>query len=272
MTTRRKFGLGGIAAMLAAQRAPAALVRSLVAGRHIAATGTRLPYDAEVEYLESTGTQWIDTGVAGVGGLHITCSFMPLYPVATANQDYFGGSDGDNAKGYRVRNGSSSENVLSVSIGSKSNWSFSITGGLTNVEVTSTQCIVNGTVAVSTIGSDYPGQSLYIFGHNRGGTAYRLSKMRLYRFAIEGKTDLNPVRFTNELGQSEGAMFDLVKGQLFRNAGTGSFIIGPAKARGASGQNGGGYKWIIIASDSGPSWRPHLQRWRQLPSSWKEAA
>ena len=24
--------------------------------------GKRLPYDAEVEYLESTGTQWIDTG------------------------------------------------------------------------------------------------------------------------------------------------------------------------------------------------------------------
>ena len=23
----------------------------------------KLPYDAEVEYLESTGTQWIDTGI-----------------------------------------------------------------------------------------------------------------------------------------------------------------------------------------------------------------
>ena len=25
----------------------------------------QLPYDAEVEYLESTGTQWINTGVYG---------------------------------------------------------------------------------------------------------------------------------------------------------------------------------------------------------------
>ena len=37
----------------------------MIAARQIAfgkAAGKRLPYDAEVEYLESTGTQYIDTG------------------------------------------------------------------------------------------------------------------------------------------------------------------------------------------------------------------
>ena len=38
-----------------------------------------------------------------------------------------------------------------------------------------------------------------------------------------------PVRFTTELGVSEGAMYDKVSGQLYRNAGTGAFIIGPDK-------------------------------------------
>lgn len=38
-----------------------------------------------------------------------------------------------------------------------------------------------------------------------------------------------PVRFTNEEGESEGAMYDKVSGQLYRNAGTGAFIIGPDK-------------------------------------------
>lgn len=38
--------------------------------------------------------------------------------------------------------------------------------------------------------------------------------------------DLIPVRFTNELGQSEGAMYDKVSGRLFRNVGTGNFIVG----------------------------------------------
>ena len=31
--------------------------------RNALMAGKRLPYDAEVEYLESTGTQWIDTGI-----------------------------------------------------------------------------------------------------------------------------------------------------------------------------------------------------------------
>lgn len=39
--------------------------------------------------------------------------------------------------------------------------------------------------------------------------------------------DLQPVRFTNENGVSEGAMYDKVSGTLFRNAGTGEFVIGP---------------------------------------------
>ena len=41
--------------------------------------------------------------------------------------------------------------------------------------------------------------------------------------------DAIPVRFTNENGVSEGAMYDRVSGNLFRNAGTSSFIIGPDK-------------------------------------------
>ena len=41
--------------------------------------------------------------------------------------------------------------------------------------------------------------------------------------------DFIPVRFTNSLGQTEGAMYDRVSGQLFGNSGTGEFIIGPDK-------------------------------------------
>ena len=41
--------------------------------------------------------------------------------------------------------------------------------------------------------------------------------------------DLIPVRFINERGETEGAFYDKVSGQLFGNAGTGAFIIGPDK-------------------------------------------
>ena len=39
--------------------------------------------------------------------------------------------------------------------------------------------------------------------------------------------DFIPVRFTNEQEVSEGAMYDKVSKQLFRNQGTGTFVIGP---------------------------------------------
>jgi len=41
--------------------------------------------------------------------------------------------------------------------------------------------------------------------------------------------DFLPVKFSNEQGVSEGAMYDCVSGQLFRNAGTGAFVVGPDK-------------------------------------------
>lgn len=53
---------------------------------------------------------------------------------------------------------------------------------------------------------------------------------RIYRVVIKQGSntwDFIPVRFTNENGVSEGAMYDKVSKQLFRNKGTGSFVIGP---------------------------------------------
>ena len=84
---------------------------------------------------------------------------------------------------------------------------------------------------------------MYVFARLVGGTITP-AKLKVKSIQIKqgGVTVRNfiPVRFTNEFGQTEGAMYDRVSGQLFRNQGTGSFVIGPVKARGASGQNGGG--------------------------------
>jgi hypothetical protein len=54
--------------------------------------------------------------------------------------------------------------------------------------------------------------------------ASNFSKVRIYRFYIEGKIDLVPVRIGNV-----GYMYDKVSGKLFGNAGTGNFILGPDK-------------------------------------------
>ena len=60
-----------------------------------------------------------------------------------------------------------------------------------------------------------------------------LAKTRLVKvvFSVDNTIlgSFIPVRFTNEDGVSEGVMYDKVSGQLYRNAGTGAFIIGPDK-------------------------------------------
>ena len=69
MTTRRDIltGGAGLAAILASGKAPAYLFKSMLAARNgigMKSVGAKLPYDSEVEYLESTGTQYINTLVS----------------------------------------------------------------------------------------------------------------------------------------------------------------------------------------------------------------
>ena len=73
MNTRRDFmrGLSGLGAIIATGQAPAAIVRSMVAVRGAMMGGKSgggdLPYDAEVEYIETDGIDsYVDTGIIPV--------------------------------------------------------------------------------------------------------------------------------------------------------------------------------------------------------------
>ena len=72
-----------------------------------------------------------------------------------------------------------------------------------------------------------------LFGIRENGHVAQLSEAKIYelKFTLNSTTlrDFIPVRLTNDNGKSEGVMYDKVSGQLFRNAGTGAFIIGPDK-------------------------------------------
>ena len=73
------------------------------------------------------------------------------------------------------------------------------------------------------------GYPLYI--GRRNNSVYGFHKMHWLKIIDKDTNtlvrDFIPVRFTNSDGVQEGAMYDRVSRQLFRNAGTGSFIIGP---------------------------------------------
>ena len=187
----------------------------------------RLPYDAEVEYLESTGTQYIDTGVifktqprvvfdwlvtdggdkdiCGTKRADAGCFLIDIY----LNNDpwlwYRYGTSG--LSGYASMNKPNVNSRHTMDAGRKVL--------LDGVQILS----LSGTYDFST-----NSQTLLLF---RGRTYH---KARIYSFIVYDNEalvrDMIPVRFTNELGQSEGAMYDRVSEQLYRNQGTGVFPYG----------------------------------------------
>lgn len=212
--------------------------KAMVGGRNILAEPTeRMPYDAEVEYLESTGTQYIDTGIIPTIDTSAELDVMEVSWVGWAvmlgsatsdnNADSWYFRTGGAGPEYSFRiDGKAIDNAINVPIGirfmASVNKAFMSVAGITKV--------VGATAYSST-----PTLSLWLFACNLNGRAWtnRLYKGRIYSCRIYDAgtimRDFQAVRFTNELGQSEGAMYDRVSGQFFLNAGTGAFIIGPDK-------------------------------------------
>jgi len=193
-----------------------------------------LPYDAiAVEYIESSGTQYLNVGpIIDADEVVVYCAATEL--PTTGNRKAF--SIGWNANlrddfgiDSTCWEGQSSWLVeLGVSVVAKFNLEGIFVNGIKRGGFPSTY-FFNAVNA---------GKSLFLFCGSNGSTAYITtggnyqawrgtislvsvsSKGNLLRYLI-------PVRFPNELGEWEGAMYDFVSGELFRNQGTGSFVIGP---------------------------------------------
>lgn len=201
-------------------------------GRTIAPPKRRdLPYDSEVEYLESTGTQWIDTGM-------VLSSDGFAYDVdvtfaSTANCQVFGGRT-------QAMNSSHDSIVLFVVSGC---WRFDYFGDWKagtavaantrySVSYANGQTTVNGVSKSTPVSSGrQSGATVYVFAGHRpastGGVEFP-SSMKLYslKFYQNGvlAADYQPVRKAGI-----GYLYDRVSGELFGNAGTGVFGYGSDK-------------------------------------------
>ena len=183
--------------------------------------GKPLPYDAVVEYLESTGTQWIDTGI------YPTATISVLFRVTasrTTSNFIFGSrpSASINSLSYAfLVEGNNYFRADWIGESHEVRFSFSDEYSVTANQQTVT---VNG-VAKSVVAKQTNGLRFYLCSCNTNGTASLPMRGKIYYCQIfDGETlvrDFIPVR----VGQV-GYMYDRVSGQLFGNAGTGAFIIG----------------------------------------------
>lgn len=194
-----------------------------IAAHHSMMAGKRLPYDAEVEYLESTGTQWIDSGAKVYSDSNAELGVELL---STSEIAFFGSSTSTDRFVLRSLSGN-----LSFGYGSWwQNLSASLMGSTMHVLATSqnygqaASSIIcdgvsySGNAAAAKSGTD-TFQIFNCFRNNMG--ACRIYYCKIYR-GSNVVFDGIPVR-----KGAVGYLYDRVSGELFRNAGTGAFVIGP---------------------------------------------
>lgn len=186
-----------------------------------------LPYDAEIEYLESTGTQWIDTSFIPTGN-DIRIQTKVLYKGfsdSTAYAMWFGAYTNEQSNTYRIIRNGTSTSYMFLYNGTKASGgavSFLVTiGNIYNIDFNRNRYTINTTSGnFNTAKGNENSGYLTVFSNKFKGAFFFF---RLWKNDVL-ILDLIPVR----VGQV-GYMYDKVSGQLFGNQGTGSFILGADK-------------------------------------------
>lgn len=190
-----------------------------------------LPYDAQVEYLQSTSAQYINTGISGgTDNLEITCEFK--FTSFVKYGAIYGNYVSDNHNGNRLILAESrgrgcvccntictttGNNVISISPNTNykiivNNSRINLNNTIINISKTKKGTTNNGNIAL----------------FNRSITNVNTARnigAQIKSFSIKNNgllvLDMIPVRVG-----TTGYMYDKVSGQLFGNIGTGNFILG----------------------------------------------
>lgn len=178
-----------------------------------------------LDYIESTGTQWIDTGVKPASDIDVEIDFQ--LNMTNGWACVFGGRDN-----------SSNSNAVALWLNDTSTFSFYRNGVYStfpsNVSVSARhyfKCMDNTAIidgnTVSVTDSTFTGtNSIYLFAVNDAGTTYRFSKCKIYSCKIYDNGTL--IRDYIPVLDSSGVacLYDKVTSQLFYNQGTGIFTAG----------------------------------------------
>ena len=199
--------------------------------RNALMSGTRLPYDAEVEYLECAGTSsafpYINTGI--VGDSNTTYEAMLWRNTQSTNECAIGSWNSGNTRCWIAYYFG---NKFYLGMGAQVNgdgapqpnvWYKQIL----KIESSKLNLYVNDVLTVFVPKTVFTSnQPLYIGAMNSSGTASfyfrgRFGAVKIYQNGTLVR-DYIPVR-----KGAVGYLYDRVSGRLFGNEGSGDFVIGP---------------------------------------------
>ena len=181
-----------------------------------------------LDYIESTGTQYIDTGVAvnTIGKIRIR--YKNTYPSLSSISALFGGryTDNDTSLQCRVVNGNTGYSWAN------NRFNLSADSDIKDVEITSTYLKINGTIiAQYTSNAITDTDSLILFGRrqdNSGSAVQNLGYFGCFDCEIYDTNLVIIRKYLSVYRFSDGieGLYDTVGKQFYTNQGTGRFIRG----------------------------------------------
>lgn len=205
-------------------------MNELLLRRRVAASKS-LPYDAEVEWLMSDGSQFIDTGFMmdnSVESIHVVYRSLE----ARADRFFFGNrllftafsirATYNNRQRFSFFGLTNQDYDLAVNSPHKYDFTYDRSTG--NVTIADLDDGTSSTTTVSIVNNE--DNSFKIFGNTESHSTYR-SILMFYQAEIEtpnGRLELIPVRVSQT-----GYLYDKVSRQLIDNTGSGTFILSPDK-------------------------------------------
>lgn len=179
-----------------------------------------------LEYIESSGTQYIDTGFKPNQDTRVV---MDAQMLATGTQFLFGARGGSsesynksfalllNATG-KFRSDFNGSNVVFDSVTSTDRWTIDKNKNL---------CQIGGVSLTSTASTFQSSYNAFLFAICEGGAAAYFAKMRTSGSQIYDNGALIRDFIPCQTSSGEVGLWDDVNAKFYGNAGTGSFIAGP---------------------------------------------
>ena len=188
--------------------------------------GPKLPSGyTELEYIQSSGTQYIDTGFKPNQDTRVVTKF-DMIQTDTAWRKLWGSGSGSYNLDFALWNDGTTK--LQSYYGTKTNSAVPITSMSLNVDANKNIWEYSGETITFDKNNFTCAYSMYIFNVNKdNSSAYLPGMMKLYFFKIYNNEVL--VRDFIPCKNPSGAigLYDTVNNQFYQNVGSGTFIAGP---------------------------------------------
>lgn len=180
----------------------------------------------QLEYIESTGTQYIDTNIIGNSNLSIEASMQMTSALtwrwlfssrigASGNLASIGLETGDSTTALRGEYGNQT-------------YAYNVNPTtLLNINFNKNICNVNSISKTYNVETFESNCNLIIFGRNNSGTITSFSYAKLYYFKIYNNDILVRNFIPCKNSSNEIGLYDVVSQSFFANSGTGVFVAGP---------------------------------------------